>query len=203
MGDRARPAGPDEKLMRAWVNERCAPVLLPYASDVVAIVQGRMQRLEQHLSEKTDDEQFQKWATYHALELDRIRFLLKSYLRCRLVKIQMHTFFICDNPDMMLRLSPPEAEFASSLREAYAGTMETGVLAALARPDLRDMESGEMRQALSEGPDVKRHVVVESDDAHDLGIILEQNRTLEAGVMTAVSFEHVMGLLETGQVRLV
>ena len=64
MGDRARTVGPDERLMRAWVNERCSPVLLPYATDVVAVVQGRMQRVEQHMSEKTEDEQFQKWATY-------------------------------------------------------------------------------------------------------------------------------------------
>jgi hypothetical protein len=119
MGDRARPAGPDEKLMRAWINERCAPTLLPYAVDVVTLVQGRMHRVEQHMMEKADDEQFQKWATYHALELDRIKFLLKSYLRCRLVKIQMYAFHICANQDMIERLSPSENEFARSLRDAY------------------------------------------------------------------------------------
>ena len=64
-------------------------------------------------------------ASYHVLELDRIRFLLKSYLRCRLVKMQAHAFFVCDSADMQARLSPAEAEFVASLREAYAGTMQT------------------------------------------------------------------------------
>jgi GINS complex subunit 4 len=118
MGDRARPVGPDERLMRAWINERCSPTLLPYATDIVALIQGRMNRVEQHMMEKADDEQFQKWATYHALELDRIRFLLKSYLRCRLHKIQMYAFHICENAAVQARLSPSEELFARSLRDA-------------------------------------------------------------------------------------
>jgi GINS complex subunit 4 len=119
MGDRARAVGPDEKLMRAWINERCSPTLLPYATDIVFLIQGRMNRVEQHMLEKADDEQFQKWATYHALELDRIRFLLKSYLRCRLVKIQMYTFHICDDQGVFAQLSPSEKVFALSLRDSY------------------------------------------------------------------------------------
>ena len=203
MGDRARPNGPDEKLMRAWINERCSPVILPYATELVGLIQGRMGRVDQHMLEKADDEQFQKWATYHALELDRIRFLLKSYLRCRLFKIQMYAFNICDDADLMLRLSPSEAEFAQSLRNSYASTMHAGVLLALSRPDLRNIDAGDLKQALSEGPDTKQYVVAVSESNLDLGFD-GQNRPIQLspGVMTAVRFDLVKDHLETGQVRL-
>jgi GINS complex subunit 4 len=204
MGDRARPIGPDEKLMRAWINERCSPVMLPYATELVHLIQGRMSKVEQHMLDKADDEQFQKWATYHALELDRIRFLLKSYLRCRLFKIQMYAFNICDDADIMARLSPSEAEFAQSLREAYAATMHAGVLLSLARPDLRNVDAGDLKQALSEGPDLKQYVVAISENDVELGMDHAQQRNirLAAGVMTAVRFDKVKDLLEAGQVRL-
>jgi GINS complex subunit 4 len=204
MNDRPRAGGPDERLMRAWVNERCSPNILQYATDLVSLVQGRINRAEQNMMEKNDDEQFQKWATYLALELDRIRFLLKSYLRCRLMKIQMYAFHVCDNPVILARLSPSETEFALSLREAYAATMQAGVLGSLARPDLREIESRDLKKALSEGPDIKKHVVVISESSIDLGFDL-QNRPmqLQAGTMTAVPFELVQDVLESGQLRLV
>jgi GINS complex subunit 4 len=189
--------------MRAWINERCSPIILPYATDLVQLIQGRMNRVDQHMLEKADDEQFQKWATYHALELDRIRFLLKAYLRCRLFKIQMYAFNVCDNEDIMARLSPSEAEFAQSLRDSYASTMHSGVLLSLSRPDLRNVDAGDLKQALSEGPDIKQYVVAVSDSDLDFGFDA-RNRPMQlsAGVMTAVRFDLVKEHLETGQVRL-
>ncbi len=184
--------------MRAWINERCSPEILPFSTDLVQLIQGRMKRVDQHLLEKADDEQFQKWATYHALELDRIRFLLKSYLRCRLFKIQMYAFNICDDAVAMARLSPSEAEFAQSLRDAYASTMHAGVLLSLSRPDLRNVDSGELKQALCEGPDMRQYVVAVSEN----DLELDADTALPAGVMTAVRYDLVKEHLGTGQVRL-
>ena len=201
MGERARLIGPDDRLMRAWINERCAPTLLPYATDVVGLIQGRMDRVEQHMLEKADDEQFQKWATYHALELDRIRFLLKSYLRCRLVKIQMFAFHILYNEDVMARLSDKEQEFVSALRQSYAATMQSGVLLGLARADLKNIESV---TEMCDGPDVHRHVFVisESADTLTLGYDAGQPISLAPGVMAARRFDLISGHLEQGTVRL-
>jgi GINS complex subunit 4 len=201
MGERARPTGPDDRLMRAWINERCAPTLLPYAHDVVVLVQGRMDRVEQHMLEKADDEQFQKWATYHALELDRIRFLLKSYLRCRLVKIQMFAFHICQDELVMARLSDKEQEFARALRQTYAASMEMGILVGVVRQDLKNVESV---TEMSDGPDLKQHVVVisESSDTLVLGFDGVNPITLAPGVMAARRFDLITRFLDDGQVRL-
>ena len=75
---------------------------------------------------------------------------------------------------------------------------------AFARPDLKDLESSELKQMLAEGPEVMRHVVVEADAAHNLGLAERYGeRELKAGVMTAVPFGRVLELLESGDARLV
>ena len=75
---------------------------------------------------------------------------------------------------------------------------------AFARADLKDLESGDLKQMLSDGPDIMRHVVVEADEAHNLGLAERYGeRELKAGVMTAVPFGRVLELLESGDARLV
>jgi hypothetical protein len=76
--------------------------------------------------------------------------------------------------------------------------MQEGVLVGLARQDLRDLEAESLREKLSEGPQLKRHVVAVSESQVSLGLDLD----LFPGVVTALRFDLVMDLLESGQVRL-
>lgn len=81
--------------------------------------------------------------------------------------------------------------------------MQAGVLAAL-RGDLKDLEAANLKPKLCAGPDTKRHVVAVSDSQIEVGPDPETNRSvvLAENVMTALRFDLVKDLLESGQVRL-
>lgn len=66
------------------MNEKFAPELLDYQHDIVQCVLEQIKQMERNLK-KTKKIDFR--ATIHNMELDRIRFMLSSYLRNRLKKV--------------------------------------------------------------------------------------------------------------------
>ncbi|XP_055953667.1 DNA replication complex GINS protein SLD5-like [Argiope bruennichi] len=85
------PTLPDivEKLEEVWVNEKLAPDLLQYESDVVEIIFDQIQHMETNL-QKIEKKDFR--VVFHEMELDRIKYVLSSYLRIRLEKIEKFGF---------------------------------------------------------------------------------------------------------------
>jgi hypothetical protein len=75
------------KLEEAWRNEKFAPDLLAARSDLVDCVMEQLTAMEANLERaKKGDIRI----AIHRLELDRIRFILADYLRCRLRKIEIN-----------------------------------------------------------------------------------------------------------------
>ncbi|XP_058491186.1 DNA replication complex GINS protein SLD5 [Solea solea] len=79
------PAELIAKLEEAWLNERFSPELLENRSEVVECVMEQLTHMEENLQRvKKGDAK----ASIHRMEIDRIRFVLSSYLRSRLQKIE-------------------------------------------------------------------------------------------------------------------
>ena len=45
-------------------------------------------------------------------ELNRVKYLLRAYLRCRLLKLEKYVMFILDNEEEQLKLLPQELHYA-------------------------------------------------------------------------------------------
>lgn len=110
-----------ELMEEAWRNEKFAPEILPNKSEVVDCLLGQISYMEENLRNlKSTD--FQK--SIHQLEVDRLRFLVSSYLRQRLQKIEAYTFVILKQEDQRLErneelyLTSNELEFARSYKES-------------------------------------------------------------------------------------
>ncbi|KAI4465451.1 sld5 protein [Holotrichia oblita] len=110
-----------ELMEEAWRNEKFAPDILPNKSEVVDCLLGQISYMEENLRNlKTAD--FQK--SIHQLEVDRLRFLVSSYLRQRLQKIEAYTFIILRQEEQRLEqneelyLTNNELEFARSYKES-------------------------------------------------------------------------------------
>lgn len=110
-----------ELMEEAWRNEKFAPDILPNKSEVVDCLLGQISYMEENLRNlKTAD--FQK--SIHQLEVDRLRFLVSSYLRQRLQKIEAYTFIILRQEEQRLEkneelyLTNSELEFARSYKES-------------------------------------------------------------------------------------
>ena len=108
------------RLKRAYVNEKCAPEILPFEHDLMRRVTESVDAQESTVaasraaagsgaSSATDDLTAH---VYHA-ELNRIRFLMRAYYRTRLRKIEAHAMHCVKEPDVLERLSDLEKRYAS------------------------------------------------------------------------------------------
>ena len=115
------------RLKRAYVNEKCAPEILPFEHDLMRRVTESVDVQESTVaasraaagsgtSSATDDLTAH---VYHA-ELNRIRFLMRAYYRARLRKIETHAVHCLKEPDVLERLSDLEQRYASD----YANIVE-------------------------------------------------------------------------------
>jgi len=104
-------------LKRAYVNEKCAPEILPFELDLMRRVTESVETQESTVaasraaagsgaSSATDD----LTAHVHHAELNRIRFLMRAYYRTRLRKIETHAVHCLKEPDVLARLSDLERD---------------------------------------------------------------------------------------------
>jgi GINS complex subunit 4 len=75
------------RLEKAWMNELFAPELLEPQIEVIDCLLDQIKKTEENLSQ-LDIGHFS--IPLHKMELARVRFLIASYLRLRLQKIQKH-----------------------------------------------------------------------------------------------------------------
>ncbi|KAK5645930.1 hypothetical protein RI129_004394 [Pyrocoelia pectoralis] len=75
----------------AWLNEKFAPEILPHKYDIVECLLGQVSHVEENLSNVHNDDLRR---SLHQMELDRLRYLVSSYLRLRLEKIERFVYFI-------------------------------------------------------------------------------------------------------------
>ncbi|RZC37766.1 DNA replication complex GINS protein SLD5 [Asbolus verrucosus] len=109
-----------EMMEEIWVNEKFAPEILPNKSEIVDCVLGQINYMERNLNtlQCTD---FKKGI--HQLEVDRIRYLVTSYLRQRLEKIETYVFHILKQEEQraergeLLYLTEAEQQFAMKYKE--------------------------------------------------------------------------------------
>ncbi|KAG5021320.1 hypothetical protein JHK85_017662 [Glycine max] len=77
-----------ELLKRAWRNEKAAPEILRYESDLVSRVKKVIQFLEETVEEKSSGGTNPLSVSLYQMDLDRTLFLLRSYLRIRIQKVR-------------------------------------------------------------------------------------------------------------------
>ncbi|ROT36828.1 GINS complex, Sld5 component [Sodiomyces alkalinus F11] len=105
-----------QALTRAWVAERSAPELLEWPADgIFERVNERIKKQIEKIEDMTGD---MDPKTNFALiviqtELERFKFLVRSYLRARIAKIDKHTLHYLSNPTLRARLSPTELAYAT------------------------------------------------------------------------------------------
>jgi len=103
-------------LTRLWVNERGAPELLPWPADnLIDRVTERIKTQIEKVETMTGD---MDPKTNFALiiiqtEVERWKFLVRSYLRTRISKIDQYTLYYMSTPELQSRLSEMEVAYAT------------------------------------------------------------------------------------------
>ncbi|KAI8561857.1 hypothetical protein RHMOL_Rhmol04G0374400 [Rhododendron molle] len=127
------------------------------------------------------------------MDMDRTLYLLRSYLRTRLQKIEKYMFHIHKNTELWNRLSEQEQKFAQRCIEDLEDHFDKSVLSKL--PD---------RYKSS----VKQSVISEEDDMGNAFILrkligVEDPVDLDPGDLYAVRYKSIKPLVYSGQIELV
>jgi GINS complex subunit 4 len=106
-------------LENAWLNEKNSPEILKYEEEMIELMLGQLEHMEENLKQVGIND-FRRIT--HSMELERIRFIISSYLRCRLQKIEDFTQHFLNEEEQRSteekRLSAGEFDFAKSYFES-------------------------------------------------------------------------------------
>lgn len=119
-----------EVLKRVWRNEKSAPEILAYESLLVERVQEQIALMEENLTayaESLDD----MMLSIFEMDVNRLMFLLRAYLRIRLSKIEKFALHIMRTAELWDRLSPREQEYAQKFVDILSKHMHDSVLGKL------------------------------------------------------------------------
>ncbi|KAJ4303539.1 GINS complex subunit [Kalmusia sp. IMI 367209] len=148
-----------QELTRAWVAERVAPEILPWPADLMERVLERIRRQIELVEDQTGsmDPKTSFKLIIVQTELERFKFLVRSFLRARLKKIELHPLHIEARHTSSLStpqplLSPSEhqyltshqallsSHYASSFLSQFPGSLQrmddtTGGISMVDKPD--------------------------------------------------------------------
>jgi GINS complex subunit 4 len=102
-------------------QEKMAPELLPYQHALVETICKQINQKDREIQKRAQikknsgDERF--YLNILRMEMERVKYMLKAYLRARIVKIEKHLLYIVEKDKASL-LSPGEMEYAWTLLEA-------------------------------------------------------------------------------------
>ncbi|KAI7825928.1 hypothetical protein BX661DRAFT_184413 [Kickxella alabastrina] len=95
-------------LMRSWINERNSPELLEYEGSALE----NLMELVDFQTQKMQTQQVPFMSNILKMDVDRIKYLVRSYLRTRLGKIEDHVKYYLDNQVYRERMSQSELDYA-------------------------------------------------------------------------------------------
>ncbi len=96
-------------LVTIWRNEKLSQTLLPYEENIINESTSLIEKKENEINNKKMDKNVKY---YIEIDIQRIKFIIKDYLRIRLMKIEKYLFFLLKNNKIDI-LSQNEIKFAA------------------------------------------------------------------------------------------
>jgi len=191
------------KLEEAWINERNSPELLHPRMEMVDCMLEQLKTMEGNLARLSKGD---LRLPVHRMELQRIRFVINSYLRARLEKIESQVWHYTGPGEAGSRMTQEESAFAMSFRESGTSLMNSLVL--------KHLPGGawdpEKSVPALPGPTLSQAVfvkVLESREGIEVvdesGAGRDETVDLQVGAQHLLQYNVVRGLLDEGCVALI
>eukprot|EP00741_Cyanophora_paradoxa_P021361 tig00021350_g20620.t1 len=200
-GEESKYLQPLEQLKQAWRNETFAPEILDYEADAVKQLVEKTKANDEFFDEQ-EEELF--YNQLRMMDNDRVKFVVRDYLRVRLKKIQEMFMFILNNPGQRQRLSEPELRFAEGLRKLFEEHCSRSALDRLP-PDHRRLEVQNQHENMIPEPNMDQFVTsrvltdigsFQLSEEHDPTILKKDN-------VLVAKYSAIKNLLEQYQLRLI
>ncbi|KAK2023588.1 GINS complex, Sld5 component [Colletotrichum zoysiae] len=151
-----------QALTRAWVAERSAPELLEWPADgLFERVNDRIKHQIEKVEDMTGD---MDPKTNFALiviqtELERFKFLVRSYLRARIAKIDKHALHYLSSAALRARLSETELAYATRHQALLHNHYLSSFLSSFP-PQLQNLNDTAGNISMIDGPDLDTAVFI-------------------------------------------
>lgn len=191
------------EIENAWMNETFAPEILPHQSDLVDCMLQQIAHMEENVK-RLDKNDLR--ALVHRMELDRIRYVISSYLRTRLEKIERYTIHILSeeenrNPDEEPYLTPGELRFAKEHLANLETLFKTVALQHMP-PNFQQFEVNKFTVK----PNIQAHVFLRANQ-RVTGVVvpgtLNEEIDFEEGSQHIIQYSAVAHLVKAGAVQLI
>lgn len=196
------------ELTYAWVSERMSPELLDYQHALVerllSRVRAQVEFIELNSLElQTAERDIKLQLLVVESELDRVSFVLRSYLRTRLAKVDRHTVYIRNNEHLLQRLSPQETEYMEAHFAALVELYNSLFLGQLPE-QLQALDDTGGGISMVEEPDMDRPVFVKVVNETMESIVLgEEEIDLAVGSIYLIRYSAVQRFVYAGDVLLI
>ncbi|KAF9034455.1 GINS complex, Sld5 component [Hymenopellis radicata] len=109
---------PLQQLIRHWMNERHAPTILPAQEQLLGFLLDHIRRQTDTVQAlrgdpSTSEEEHIRIVLVQT-EVEQVKFIVRSYIRTRLFKIEKFARFICTDEETQRLLTTAERQFAMS-----------------------------------------------------------------------------------------
>lgn len=201
------PAELIEKLEQAWMNEKFAPDLLESKPEIIECVVEQLDHMEENLKRaKKGDLK----VSIHRMEMERIRYVLSSYLRCRLMKIEKFFPHILEKEKTRhegdpASLSPEEFAFAKeymtntetylknvALKHMPPNLQKVDLLRSVPKPDLDSYVFLRVKER-------QENILVEPETDEQRDYVID----LEEGSQHLIRYKTIAPLVASGAVQLI
>ncbi|XP_073147576.1 DNA replication complex GINS protein SLD5 [Henckelia pumila] len=197
-----------ELLKQAWRNEKASPEILKFQDALIHRSRQQIQLMEETVGEFNKNGVDSLTVSLYQMDLDRTMFLLRSYLRTRLQKIEKSVFHIEKTTELLNRLSRQELEFAERFAEDLKDHLQNSVLLKLPSQYQSHLKQSSASEEDDMVPKPKLDTYVVCRSKKFLGAVLldesgEDPVNIEADDLYALPYQSIKSLVESGQIDLV
>lgn len=189
-----------EIMQNTWLNEKFAPELLPQQTDMLDLMLGQIVHMEENIS-KLDKNDFQFIA--HRIELERIKYIVTSYLRCRIKKIETFTRAILEEDNHR----PPGKKRLSDDERKYAEDHMAAIKKHFHQIAIQHMPANLQEESAREvvTPNVMSHIFLRANESVPSVVVgmNDEEVDLEAGSLHIMPYKLASDLLLDGKIQLI
>ncbi|KAJ7736782.1 hypothetical protein DFH07DRAFT_893160, partial [Mycena maculata] len=199
---------PLEQLTRHWMNERHAPDILPAQDFLLSSLLDHIRRQSDTIQllrgDPSSSEEEHIRIMLAQTEVERVKFIVRSYVRTRLFKIENYARYIITNEEVQTRITAAERDYASRHAHLLDRHFYSSVLQSLpeSQAGLDDTPSFIMPSMVTE-PETTRAVFALARRNTIARTPEGKTVDLAKGSLTLLSFAAVADLVAAGDVQLV
>ncbi|ANZ76905.1 BA75_03992T0 [Komagataella pastoris] len=198
-----------DSLKKAWINERTSPELLHYEVDLMERILKRIRQQMEFIElnsielQSSEEKDIKLLLVIIESELDRVNFVVRSYLRTRLDKIDKFTIYIHNEQQELKKLSPEETEYMNRHLEILVELYNKQFLSKLPE-SLHTLDDTSGGISMIESPDLSKSVFIRVLKDIEIPIVIGgEEIDMKQDEIYVLSYRLVKDLIQAEEVALI